>query len=45
MFRVYGDEVKMLFSQLRREDLAAVENAIYETTMPEYNFTKPPSDG
>lgn len=45
MFRVYGDEIKMLFSQLRKEDLAAVENAIYETTMPEYNFTKPPSDG
>lgn len=45
MFKVYGDRAKMQFSPLRADELAAVENAIYETTMPEYNFIAPPSEG
>ena len=44
MFSVYGERVKMLFSPCPPNTLADIENAIYHTTMPEYNLISPQSD-
>ena len=45
MFRVYGDAARMLFSPVSSEILSRIELAIYDITMPEYNFAIPPSEG
>ena len=41
MFRTYGNEVRMKFAKVSTGNLSAVERAIYETTMPEYNLIAP----
>ena len=43
MFTTYGDAVKMLFAALGGSQIANVERAIYETTMPEFNRVAPPA--
>ena len=41
MFNTYGNSLLMKFSPLVVGDIDAVERAIYETTMPEYNLIAP----
>ena len=41
MFRTYGNAIKMKFARLDMDDLSAVERAIFEMTMPEYNIIAP----
>ena len=41
MFETYGEDIRLFFVALPANDIAAVERAIYELTMPEYNLVTP----
>lgn len=41
MFKTYRNSLLMKFARLCVKDIGAVERAIYETTMPEYNLIAP----
>ena len=43
MFHTYENSAKLLFAALPEHDLARIERAIYETTMPEFNLIAPPA--
>lgn len=42
MFETYGHDVRLFFLPLSTEQLSAVERAIFEILMPEYNLVAPP---
>lgn len=42
MFEIYGHDVRLFFLPLPASQLSAVERAIYEVMMPEYNLVAPP---
>ena len=43
MFETYGEAAKMHFSASSVDQIARLERAIYETTMPEFNLMAPPA--
>lgn len=44
MFQVYGRAIALSFCPIPEPDIASVERALYETTMPEYNIKSPPAN-
>lgn len=43
MLSTYHDSLRLLFAPVAASQLAAVERALYETTMPTYNLIAPPA--
>ena len=43
MFSTYNETIRMLFAPSSEVQIANIERAIYETTMPEFNLVTPPA--
>ena len=44
MFDVYGETAKMMFAGASVDEIAGLERAVYEVTMPEFNLIAPPAE-
>ncbi|MDE0100347.1 MAG: hypothetical protein OXM87_12200 [Truepera sp.] len=43
MFALYQEAIRLSFAAVAPNELASVERAIYETTIPAYNMIAPPA--